>query len=295
MKIVSYTYNGVRKLGAVKDDSITLIPSKFDGSDILDAITNNGLQEALQASGAETLPLDKVTLELPFARPGKVVCLGLNYADHAAEGGYSVPDYPSLFLRVSTSLVAARGVLVAPGASKMFDYEAELMVVIGSTIRHATADNSLDAVFGYTCFNDGSLRDFQRRTAQWTAGKNFDATGSVGPWVVTADELPPGAVGQRIVSRINGEVMQDASTSDMLVSVGKAIEIVSEIMTLLPGDMIAMGTPQGVGHARNPPVWMKPGDVVEVEISGIGVLRNEVRLETPQFVNYQLGGHHGFL
>jgi acylpyruvate hydrolase len=213
---------------------------------------------------------------LPVANPGKVVCLGLNYADHAKEGGHEVPDYPSLFMRARTSLIPAGAPLVRPRVSETLDYEAELMVVIGRGGRYLSEDEALDAIFGYTLFNDGSVREYQRKTKQWTAGKNFDATGPVGAVVVTPDELPQGAAGLRISTRLNGQVMQDANTSDMLFPVAPTIAIVSEIMTLEPGDLIALGTPQGVGHARRPPVWMKPGDVVEVEVEGIGVLRNPI-------------------
>jgi 2-keto-4-pentenoate hydratase/2-oxohepta-3-ene-1,7-dioic acid hydratase in catechol pathway len=221
-------------------------------------------------------PVDHLTPALPVANPGKVVCLGLNYADHAKEGGHEVPDYPSLFMRMRTSLIPAGAPLVRPRVSETLDYEAELMIVVGRGGRYLSEDEALDAIFGYTLFNDGSVREYQRKTKQWTAGKNFDATGPVGPVVVTPDELPAGAKGLRISTRLNGQVMQDANTSDMLFPVAPTIAIVSEIMTLEPGDLIALGTPQGVGHARRPPVWMKPGDVVEVEVEGIGVLRNPI-------------------
>ncbi|HEX2257067.1 MAG TPA: fumarylacetoacetate hydrolase family protein [Afifellaceae bacterium] len=221
-------------------------------------------------------PVEHLTPALPVTNPGKVVCLGLNYADHAKEGGHEVPDYPSLFMRVLTSLIPAGAPLVRPRVSETLDYEAELMVVIGRGGRYLAEEEALDAIFGYTLFNDGSVREYQRKTKQWTAGKNFDATGPVGSVVVTPDELPAGAAGLRIATRLNGQVMQDDNTDNMLFPVARTIAIVSEIMTLEPGDMIAMGTPQGVGHARRPPVWMKAGDVVEIEIEKIGVLRNPI-------------------
>jgi 2-keto-4-pentenoate hydratase/2-oxohepta-3-ene-1,7-dioic acid hydratase in catechol pathway len=235
------------------------------------------VEQAMErAPEAAWKPVDQFTPALPVANPGKVVCLGLNYADHAKEGGHEVPDYPSLFMRGLTSLIPAGAPLVRPACSERLDYEAELMVVVGRGGRHLSEDAALDAIFGYTLFNDGSVRDYQRKTKQWTAGKNFDATGPVGPVVVTPDELPPGAAGLRISTRLNGRVMQDANTSDMLFPTARTIAILSEIMTLEPGDLLALGTPQGVGHARQPPVWMKAGDVVEVEIEGIGLLRNPV-------------------
>ncbi|MGI9420433.1 MAG: fumarylacetoacetate hydrolase family protein [Geminicoccaceae bacterium] len=213
---------------------------------------------------------------LPLQSSGKIICLGLNYVDHAKEGGYDVPDYPALFMRGMTSMAPAEAPIVRPRCSERLDYEVELMVIIGKGGRHIDQASALDHVFGYTIFNDGSVRDYQRKTHQWTPGKNFDDTGAIGPVVVTPGELPVGAAGLRIRSRLNGETMQDANTDDMIFPVDQTIAILSEVMTFEPGDMIAMGTPLGVGHARKPPVWMKPGDVVEAEIEGIGVLRNPI-------------------
>jgi acylpyruvate hydrolase len=236
-------------------------------------------QAVEQAPQEAWKPVEHLTPALPVANPGKVVCLGLNYADHAKEGGHEVPDYPSLFMRVRTSLIPAGAPIIRPRVSETLDYEAELMVVVGRGGRHLSENEALDAIFGYTLFNDGSVREYQRKTKQWTAGKNFDATGPVGPVVVTPDELPAGAAGLRISTRLNGQVMQDANTSDMLFPVARTFAILSEIMTLEPGDLIATGTPEGVGHARRPPVWMKPGDTVEVEVEGIGILRNPIEDE----------------
>jgi 2-keto-4-pentenoate hydratase/2-oxohepta-3-ene-1,7-dioic acid hydratase in catechol pathway len=212
--------------------------------------------------------------------PGKIVCLGLNYFDHAKEGGRDKPDYPWFFYRGKSSLVAHGEPAVVPRVSGKFDYEAELAVVIGTRVpRHVAAADALRHVFGYACFNDMSVRDYQKRTPQWTIGKNFDATGGFGPQLVTADELAPGATGLRIRSRLNGQVMQDANTSDMIFSVAETIVLLAQCMTLDPGDAIIMGTPAGVGQARTPPVWMKPGDTIEVEIERIGVLRNPIVAE----------------
>jgi 2-keto-4-pentenoate hydratase/2-oxohepta-3-ene-1,7-dioic acid hydratase in catechol pathway len=166
-----------------------------------------------------------------------------------------------------------------PIVSERFDYEAELAVVIGKKAKHLTQENALDCVFGYTCFNDMSVRDYQKKTPQWTIGKNFDATGPLGPTLVTADQLKPGAVDLRIQCRLNGQTMQDANTSDMIWGVAETIALLTECMTLEPGDVIAMGTPAGVGQARTPPVWMKHGDVVEIDIEGIGVLTNPIKNE----------------
>lgn len=231
------------------------------------------------ASGAR-LPLAAQAFAPLVPEPGKIVCLGLNYFDHAKEGGRDKPEYPWFFFRGKSSLVAHGQPGLLPKASSKFDYEAELAVVIGRKVpRHVARADALQYVFGYTCFNDMSVRDFQKRTPQWTIGKNFDATGGFGPVLVTADELAPGATGLRIQSRLNGQVMQDADTSDMIFPVDETIALLAECLTLEPGDVIVMGTPAGVGQARTPPVWMKAGDVIEIEIERIGLLRNPIVAE----------------
>jgi 2-keto-4-pentenoate hydratase/2-oxohepta-3-ene-1,7-dioic acid hydratase in catechol pathway len=179
-------------------------------------------------------------------------------------------------MRTRASLVGHGAPLVRPRVSEAFDYEAELAIVIGRRCRHVSDAEALGCVFGYTVLNDGSIRDFQRKTTQWTAGKNFDRSGSAGPWIVTADELAPGAHGLAIRSRLNGQLLQDGNTRDMIFSVPRIVRLISDIMTLEPGDIIATGTPAGVGHARKPPLWMKPGDTIEIEIESIGALRNAI-------------------
>ncbi len=232
------------------------------------------------ASSAPRLPLAAQTFAPLVPEPGKIVCLGLNYFDHAKEGGRDKPEYPWFFYRGKSSLVAHGQPGLCPKVSSKFDYEAELAVVIGRNVpRHVTRADALQYVFGYTCFNDMSVRDFQKRTPQWTIGKNFDGTGGFGPVLVTADELAPGAAGLRIQSRLNGQVMQDANTSDMIFPVDETIMLLAQCMTLEAGDAIIMGTPAGVGQARTPPVWMKPGDAIEIEIAQIGVLRNPIVAE----------------
>ena len=235
-----------------------------------------GLSARAAAAAARAVPLASLRLLPCVPQPGKVICLGVNYIDHAKEGGNAVADYPALFLRCSTSLLAHGAPLRVPAVSDKLDYEAELAVVVGRRTRFVSEAEALGAVFGYACFNDATLRDYQRRTTQWTIGKNFDATGGFGPWVVTADELPPGCVGLRIESRLNGQVMQSADTTDMVFGVARTISLLSHSLTLEPGDVIVMGTPAGVGYARTPPVWMKAGDVIEIEIERVGVLRNPV-------------------
>ncbi len=240
-----------------------------------------GLERAAAAAaGGNRLPLDELRPALPLFHPGKIVCLGLNYVEHAKEGGYEVPDYPAMFMRPATSIIAAGAPLVRPDCSETLDYEAELMVIVGQGGRHIAEADALNHVFGYTVFNDGSVREYQRKTHQWAPGKMFDGTGAVGPVVVTPDEVPEGASGLRIATHLNGVTMQDSNTENMMFPVAKTIAILSEFTTLEPGDMIALGTPPGVGHARKPPVWMKPGDVVEVEIEGIGLCRNPIVAES---------------
>jgi len=279
MRFAMFSEGGKRRLGVVDDGEriASLGPIGAELDSLFDPAGLAKAQEALAGlRDSDWRALSEVTFALPLARPGKVVCLGLNYRAHAAEGGFTVPDYPALFLRVPTSLVAAGAPIRLPSVSEQLDYEAELLVIIGKAGRAIPEARALEHVFGYTCFNDASVRDYQRKTQQWTPGKNFDATGAVGPVVVTADELPPGASGLRIACRLNGQTLQDANTSDMIFPVAQAIATISEFTTLEPGDMIAMGTPQGVGHARKPPLWMKAGDTVEIEIEKIGILRNPI-------------------
>ncbi len=212
----------------------------------------------------------------PVWNPGKIVCVGLNYADHAAESSLEKPEYPVLFLRVPTSLVAHEQPLIVPACSDQFDYEAEMVVVIGTAGRNISAARALDHVAGYSVFNEGSVRDYQFKSQTWTSGKNFDGSGGFGPDMVTADEIPAGGQGLRIQTRLNGETLQDANTRDMMFDVPELIRTISEVMTLLPGDIIVSGTPSGVGFARKPPIFMKAGDRCEVEIEGVGLLVNPV-------------------
>jgi 2-keto-4-pentenoate hydratase/2-oxohepta-3-ene-1,7-dioic acid hydratase in catechol pathway len=204
----------------------------------------------------------------------------LNYIDHAAESPYAkVPDYPAVFPRVNTSLIGHGEPMIRPTASEQLDYEGEMAVVIGRGGRHISRERALDHVGFYGIFNDGSIRDYQFKSTQWTMGKNFDGTGAFGPELVTPDELPPGADGLRLETRLNGEVVQAANTSDMVFKVADLIYYLSECMTLEPGDLIVTGTPAGVGFARKPPLWMKSGDVCEVALEGFQTLRNPIQNE----------------
>lgn len=285
MRYTTYIDNGQARLGVVHhNEVIDLNRAQPEiSADLRTALkAGQDLEAAAKAAIASNSPRRKLeSLELApvLPEPGKIVCLGLNYYDHAKEGGREKPVYPWFFLRCATSLVAHDKPALRPKVSDRLDWEAELGVVIGKTVKHCTMDNALDAVFGYTVFNDISVRDYQKKTPQWTIGKNFDRTGPLGPTLVTADELKPGAVDLRIQSRLNGQVMQDANTRDMIWGVAETIMLLSECMTLEPGDLIVMGTPAGVGQARTPPVWMKHGDTIEIEIEQVGLLRNTIKDE----------------
>ncbi|MDA7948727.1 MAG: fumarylacetoacetate hydrolase family protein [Hyphomicrobiaceae bacterium] len=288
MKLMMIESDGATRLGVVDGESVIDLAACSDALPTnLQALIDAGpdalarIGKAVEtAADTAKLALDQVKPALPLSRPGKFICVGLNYALHAKEGGHDTPDYPSLFPRWSTSLVAAGAPVIRPRVSDQLDYEGELTIIIGRGGRHISEEYALEHVFGYTIFNDVSVRTYQRKTSQWAAGKNFDGTGPLGPVVVTPDDLPPGASGLRITTRVNGETRQDSNTSDMIFPTARIIAILSEFMTLEPGDVIATGTPSGVAHAMSPPGWMKHGDEVEVEIEGIGVLRNPVVDET---------------
>ncbi|TMJ30195.1 MAG: fumarylacetoacetate hydrolase family protein [Alphaproteobacteria bacterium] len=216
------------------------------------------------------------------SRPGKVICLGLNYLEHVKEGSQrdNIPRFPTIFMRGNSSLVPHGQPILRPKASETLDYEAELIFIVGKRAKHLSVDNAYTCVAGYACGNEGSVREYQRKTTQWDMGKNFDRTGGFGPWMVTADELPPGAKGLNIQSRLNGEVMQSDNTSNMMFPIAQTIAYITQGLTLEPGDIVFTGTPSGVGHARKPnPVWMKPGDTCEIDIEGVGVLVNPIAAE----------------
>ncbi|MBS0241301.1 MAG: fumarylacetoacetate hydrolase family protein [Proteobacteria bacterium] len=284
MKLMMFAKGGASALGVVEGDTVvdvaaadaaapkTLLGAIEGGASALAAVK----AAAAKAPASAKHKLGSVKPALPIAKPPKFICVGLNYLEHAKEGGHAPPTYPSFFPRYATSLVAAGEPVIRPKCSIQLDYECELTIVIGKGGRHIPEAKALDHVFGYTIFNDVSVRDFQRKTSQWTPGKNFDGTGPLGPVVVTADELPAGASGLNIMTRVNGETMQSSNTSDMIFPTAKIIAVLSEFMTLEAGDLIATGTPSGVAHARKPPAWMKAGDTVEIEIEKIGVLKNQI-------------------
>ncbi len=278
--LVGTTSRGTEVFAVTGENAINLTALDSSvGEDLTALINNPALGESLagQLDGAPNVPVASITPELPVANPGTIICMGLNYTDHIKEGGYDIPDYPALFMRGKNSIMAAGAPLVRPACSEKLDYEAELMIIVGTGGRHIIKADALKHVFGYTVFNDGSVRDYQRKTHQWTPGKNFDNTGAIGPFTVTPDEVPEGAAGLKIESRVGDEILQSSNTGNMIWDVATVIETVSEYTTLEPGDLIAMGTPPGVGHAKKPePRWLKPGEIVDVEIEGIGICSNPI-------------------
>ena len=279
MRFLVGTSDGAQSVYAVDGDSATNLTAALPaiGADLSAlAASPELLAEAAKVPGPQVAASD-ITPALPITAPPTIICLGLNYVEHIKEGGYDIPDYPALFMRGRNSIMAAGAPLVRPSCSEKLDYEAELMVIIGKGGRHIAEENALEHVFGYTVFNDGSVRDYQRKTHQWTPGKNFDNTGAIGPFVVTPDEVPAGASGLKIESRVGTEILQSSNTANMIWGVARSIAIISEYTTLMPGDHIALGTPPGVGHAKKPnPRWLVPGETVEIEIEGIGICASPV-------------------
>jgi len=290
MKIVGFEANGALRLGVVEGDQVVdlqaadpkvpnelgalLTATKGDLSSVKDA--------AKRAPASARQPLKGIKYALPVARPGKIICLGLNYLEHVKEGSQrdNIPKFPTIFMRGLTSMVPHESPIVRPRVSETLDYEAELMLIVGKPAKHLTMANATSCVAGYSCSNEGSVREFQRKTTQWDMGKNFDRTGGFGPWMVTADELPDAGKGLKIESRLNGKVMQSDNTNNMMFPVPEMLVYLTQGLTLEPGDIIFTGTPSGVGHARKPnPVWMRAGDTCEIEIEGIGVLRNPIEDE----------------
>ncbi|MGZ5989656.1 MAG: fumarylacetoacetate hydrolase family protein [Rhizomicrobium sp.] len=282
MRFLTFRTNGRNGLAASSDgaDFRGLMQGDAGYPGSLDSLIQGSTRDIVAAaeklrSGQLVDPLSVEVLQ-PLHSPGKIICVGLNYRDHAGESGMQVPDYPTLFARFASSLIPHRAPIIRPAESERLDYEGELVAVIGKGGRRISKSDALDHVAGYSIFNDGSIRDFQLRTPQWTMGKNFDATGAFGPVFVTADALPPGARGLKIETRLNGTVMQSASTDDLIFDVATLVTLISVGITLEAGDIIVTGTPSGVGAARKPPVFMKSGDVCEIEIEQIGILRNRI-------------------
>jgi len=290
MRIIGFEGNGALHLGVVEGDQVIDLQAVDKGlpGDLGEVLRkNNGDLSALKdvakrAPASARRPINGLKFGLPVARPGKIICLGLNYLEHVKEGSQrdNIPKFPTIFMRGLTSLVPHGQPIMRPQVTETLDYEAEMILVVGKRAKHLTAANALSCVAGYSCGNEGSVREFQRKTTQWDMGKNFDRTGGFGPWMVTPDELPPGAKGLKIQSRLNGQVMQSDNTANMMFPIAETLAYVTQGLTLEPGDIVFTGTPSGVGHARKPnPVWMRPGDTCEIEIEGVGVLVNPIEAE----------------
>ncbi len=281
MKLISFLIDGKAAYGAVNGDAVVDLSARLSDKypTIIDFIRDAPLDAAQAFYDQRDYSLDLLELLPVIPNPGKIICIGLNYEAHKKEGVRDPADKPMLFARWPESLTAHGAPMLLPKVSDKLDFEAELLVIIGrNTGRYLPSEQALEKIFGYSCMNEGSVRDWQRHSSQVTAGKNFAATGPVGPWIVTADEIPdPQELD--ISLRLNGDIMQQASTRDMIWPVAEIISYITNWLPLGPGDMVASGTPAGVGSRRTPPVFMRPGDVVEVEISRIGVLRNTVTYE----------------
>jgi acylpyruvate hydrolase len=281
MRIVHFETRGIAGIAADEGSGWHGLTQRDSGfPDTLPELIAQGadlLRMGRSLGQSPAIDLNAVRLLPPVPKPPKILCVGLNYDDHLEESGLKKPAYPEIFARFATSLIPHQEPIRRPRESIALDYEAELAVVIGKPGRRIPRDQALDHVAGYSLFNDATVRDFQLRTPQWTMGKNFDGTGSFGPWLVTPDALPPGASGLRIQGRLNGRVMQDSRTDRLIFSVPALIEMISVAMNLERGDVIITGTPGGVGAARKPPVYMQHGDVFEVEIEKLGILTNPVQ------------------
>ena len=277
MKLASYVANGKDAFGVVTGDGVVTMNGRLDGryGSLRDALTADGLA-AIRAAAKDARPdhkLADVRFLPAIPNPEKILCAGINYRSHAAETGRELPKVPSLFVRLTDTLIGHGAPMIRPRASMDFDFEGELAIVIGRGGRHIPVARALDHVAGYTCFVDGSVRDYQKFSV--TSGKNWPGTGPLGPWIVTSDEIPdPGKL--TLTTRLNGQQVQHSGTDKLIYSCQQIVSFCSDFTELHPGDVIATGTPEGVGHSRKPQLWMKPGDLLEVEISGIGVLRTKI-------------------
>jgi len=279
MRLARVSKDGKIGLAALVDGQARVV---WDGqlADLDTQIATGNLAAAGAAAEAgEAVEESSLTFLPPVANPPKIICLGLNYRDHAEEAGLGIPDFPVLFGRFASSLIGHGAPIILPKVSEQLDWEAELVVVLSKGGKNIAEEDALDHVAGYSVFNDASIRDYQLRTPQWTAGKNFDDSGAFGPWLVTPDEVPAGAAGLKIECRVNGEVMQSSNTENLIFNVANTIHLLSTFMTLEAGDVLVMGTPGGVGVVRDPQVWMKAGDICEVEIEQIGLLSNPIVAE----------------
>jgi 2-keto-4-pentenoate hydratase/2-oxohepta-3-ene-1,7-dioic acid hydratase in catechol pathway len=283
MRLVSFVAAGSARYGVMRDGGVVDLSRRCGDMwpTLKSLLAADALAEArrLAATAAADFSPDEIAFAPVIPDPDKIICIGLNYHDHVAETGRTVTARPALFARFAASQVGHLQPLVKPALSDEFDYEGELAVIIGQGGRHIPAQTALAHVAGYACYNEGSIRDWQRHTSQFLAGKSFAQSGGFGPWMVTADEIPdPSSL--TLQTRLNGQVVQHTTTDRMITPVPELIAYISTILPLLPGDVIVSGTPGGVGARRTPPLFMRPGDVAEVEISGIGILRNPVIAES---------------
>ncbi|TDJ47074.1 MAG: FAA hydrolase family protein [Gammaproteobacteria bacterium] len=277
MKFVSYTDQGQPGYGLVSDDTVHPVDPAFreQFGDLRSVLTGSALHRAEAAATGEPLALADVSLLPVIPNPGKIVGVGMNYSAHIAEMGRQPPAWPALFTRFPDSIVGHGQPIIRPQVSDHYDFEGELAVIIGRPARHVAAADAQRYIAGYSCFLDGSIRDYQRHTSQFIAGKNFRHSGAFGPMLVTPDEIPD-LDAARLTTRVSGELMQQGHIGDLCIGIGRIIEYLSGIFRLEPGDVILTGTPSGVGAAREPQRWLEPGDVVEVSIDDLGTLRNEV-------------------
>jgi acylpyruvate hydrolase len=274
MRYVSFEKGGKALLGVRENGAIRTL-----GEYTLEALLAQGVDLrtwAAQQPEGQIEAEEGLKFLAPLQRPPKILCVGLNFKDHSKESNFEQPDYPTMFLRLHTSLVAHNEPIIRPRISDSLDYEGEIAVVLGKGGRHIRKEDALSHVAGYALFNDASVREYQFKTPQWTMGKNFDGTGAFGPDLITPDELPAGIKGLRLETRLNGEIVQSASTDDMVFDVETLIVLLSEAITLEAGDVIVSGTPSGVGWARNPKLLMRHGDVCEVSVTGMGTLHNVI-------------------
>jgi len=277
MKLVSYIYQGKDSFGLVNGEGIVDLATRT-GKPSLKHILDD--LDAVKKFASETpdVALKDVILAPTIPDPDKILCLGVNYLTHLKETGRETPKYPMFFSRFANSQVGHEQPMILPKVSERFDYEGELAVIIGKRARHISEADAFSIVAGYACYNDGSIRDWQRHTIQFLPGKNFVGTGGFGPWMVTPDEVP-NILTANLFTRLNGKVMQHATIDDLLFNIPQIIAYSSTFTELVPGDVIVTGTTSGVGAYHEPPIWMKEGDVVEVEIDGIGTLRNPIVAE----------------
>jgi len=282
MKLISFNLNNEETFGAVNGDDVINLKPLFEGeaNTLKEVLEKDLLAKAEQLAANATATLKFADLELlpVIPEPGKIFCIGLNYDEHVKETNKEKTESPVIFLRVAESQVAHNDSIVLPPESVKLDYEGEIAIVIGKGGRRISEEDSWDHIAGYACYNDGSIRDWQTATSQWIPGKNFWKTGGFGPWMVTADEIEPNQK-LTLVTRLNGEEMQRATTDMLIHSIPRQIAYISSFLPLNPGDVIVTGTPGGVGAKRNPPVFMKEGDVVEIEVDAVGILRNTIAAE----------------